>query len=94
MPARSTLVLTGIAALAGLAYALADRRLRISDRALIWTGRIVLGLVCAAAVAGVIGFFSSVEHPLRTTQDRWDEFRRLDPDVSTATHFGELGSNR
>jgi O-Antigen ligase len=89
-----TLVLAGIAALVGLAYALVDRRLRIPEAARVWAGRIVLGLVCAALLAGVVGFFSTVDRPLRAAQDRWDEFRKLDPDVSTSTHFGALGSNR
>ena len=89
-----TLVLAGIAMLAGLAYALVDSRLRVPGSARVWAGRIVLGLVCAALLAGVTGFFASVEHPVRATQDRWDEFRLLDPDVSSSTHFGALGSNR
>ena len=89
-----TLVLAGIGMLAGLAYALVDRRLRIPVSARAWAGRIVLGLVCAALLAGVVGFFMSVDHPVRATQDRWDEFRTLDPDASVSTHFGALGSNR
>jgi O-antigen ligase len=89
-----TLVFTAIGTLAGFAYALVDRRLSVPDRARIWAGRSVLGLVCAAVVAGIVGFFSSVEHPVRATQDRWDEFRRLDSDASTSSHFESLGSNR
>ena len=40
------------------------------------------------------GFFAAVDHPVRATQDRWDEFRKLDHDASASTHFGALGSNR
>ena len=89
-----TLVLAGIGALAGLAYALADRRLRVPDAARMWAGRIVVGLVGAALLAGVVGFFVAVDHPVGATQDRWDEFRKLDPDASASSHFGALGSNR
>lgn len=89
-----TLVLAAVGALIGLAYSLVDRRLRIPARAQTWTGRIVLGLVCAALLAGVAGFFTAVEHPVRATQDRWEEFKRLEPDASVSTHFGALGSNR
>jgi O-antigen ligase len=89
-----TLALAGIGTLAGLVYALVDGRLRVPDAARIWAGRIVLGLVCAALIAGVVGFFSAVDHPVRATQDRWDEFRILDRDASVSSHFATLGSNR
>ena len=90
----ATLVLAGVGILAGLAYALVDRRYRVPDVARIWAGRIVLGLVCMALLVGVAGLFASVEHPVRAGQDRWDEFRKLDPDASASSHFGDLGSNR
>jgi hypothetical protein len=89
-----TLLLAGVGALAGLVYALVDGRLRVPDPARVWAGRVVLGLVCATLLASVVGFFSAVDHPVRATQDRWDEFRRLDSDVSTSSHFSALGSNR
>ena len=57
-------------------------------------GRIVLGLVCVAALAAVVGFFASVDHPVRATQDRWEEFKDIDSGASASTHFGSLGSNR
>jgi O-antigen ligase len=89
-----TLVLAGIAALLGLAYAFADQRVRVSERARIWTGRIVLALVCVLALTGVAGFFASVEHPVRATQDRWEDFKDINSGASTSSHFGNLGSNR
>jgi hypothetical protein len=89
-----TLVLAGVGTLVGLVYALVDRRLRVPDRARIWAGRVVLGLLCAALVAVVVGFFSAVEHPVRATEDRWDDFRRLDTNASGSSHFDTLGSNR
>jgi O-Antigen ligase len=89
-----TLALAGIGILAGLAYALVDRRFRVPDAARIWAGRIVLCLVCLALLAGVVGFFAAVERPVRAAQDRWDEFRKLDPGASASSHFGALGSNR
>ena len=89
-----TLVLAGVGTLAGLVYALVDRRLRVPDTARIWMGRVALGLVCAALVAVIVGFFSAVDHPGRATEDRWDDFRRLDPAASGTSHFNALGSNR
>ena len=89
-----TLVLAGVGTLIGLAYALVDRRLRIPDAARMWAGRIVLGVVCAALLAGVAAFFASVEHPVRATQDRWEQFKNTQSDSSGSSHFGEIGSNR
>jgi O-Antigen ligase len=89
-----TLVLAGIGALIGIVYALADRRLHVSRQVRMWAGRVVLGLVCLAAVAGIIGFFVSVEHPVRSAQDRWDDFTSLDSEASVGSHFSALGSNR
>src|SRR4029453_4278171 len=87
-------VLAGIAALLGLAYAFADQRVRVSERARIWTGRSVLARVCVLALTGVAGFFASVEHPVRATQDRWEDFKDINSGASTSSHFGNLGSNR
>jgi hypothetical protein len=89
-----TIVLAAVGALVGLVYALADRRLGISQRMRTWAGRIVLAAVCAGAVAVLAGFFVSVEHPVGSTQARWDDFKRLNSGGSSATHFGSLGSNR
>ena len=89
-----TLVLAGIGALIGLGYALADRRLHVSRQARSWAGRIVLGVVCVAAVVGVVGFFVSVDHPVRAAQERWDDFKNIDSDASGTSHFSALGSNR
>jgi hypothetical protein len=89
-----TLALAGVAILVGLAYAVVDRRLHVPDAARTWTGRIVLGLLCMALLAGVAGFFASVDQPVRAAQHRWDEFRTVDADASASSHFGALGSNR
>ena len=89
-----TLVLVVAGALAGLVYALGDRRLRVSERARAWVGRIVLAGVCVCVLTGITGFFVSVDHPAASTQARWDEFKRLSSDRPSASHFGSLGSNR
>jgi hypothetical protein len=88
------LLLAGIGALIGLVYALADRRVPVSRRARIWAGRIVLGVVCAAALAIVVGFFVSVDHPVRATQDRWNQFKNVNSEAAVTSHFSALGSNR
>jgi O-antigen ligase len=89
-----TLVLAAIGTVVGLAYAFADRRAHVSERVRVLAGRIVLGFVCVAALAAVVGFFASVDHPVRATQDRWEEFKDIDSGASASTHFGSLGSNR
>jgi O-Antigen ligase len=89
-----TLLLTGIGILLGLAYAFVDNRAHISARTRAWTGRILLGLLCIVAAAVVVGFFVSVDHPVRATQDRWEEFKDIDSGASASSHFDALGSNR
>jgi hypothetical protein len=89
-----TLVVAGIGALVGVAYALADRRAHVSIRMRTLAGRVVLGLVCLTALAGVAAFFASVDHPVRATQDRWEDFKNINSGSSASTHFGSLGSNR
>ncbi|HEU0303851.1 MAG TPA: O-antigen ligase family protein, partial [Gaiellaceae bacterium] len=89
-----TLVLAATGALAGLVYAVADRRVRVTEPVRIWTGRIVLGLACTALVAGFAGFVVAVDHPIRATQDRWADFKNVNSDASASSHFGALGSNR
>ncbi len=78
----ATLLLAGIGALLGLVYALADRRVHVSRSARMWAGRVVLGLVCVAVLAGAAGFFASVDHPIRTTQNRWEDFKTSDSGAS------------
>jgi len=89
-----TLALAAAGAALGLVYALVDQRTRITERTRAWAGRAVLGLVCVAALAGSAGFFASVDHPVRATQDRWEDFKNIDSRASASSHFGALGSNR
>jgi hypothetical protein len=90
---ETTIVLAAIAAGIGLLYALVDRRLRVPARVARATS-IALGvLVVAAVLSGVGAFFASVDHPIRSTQDRWEQFKHLDSG-GASSHFGQLGSNR
>ncbi len=89
-----TIVIAAVGVGVGLVYALVDRRVRIPERARLLVGRILLGLICAAALAVVVGFFASVDHPVQATQDRWEEFQDIDSGASASTNFGSLGSNR
>ncbi len=89
-----TLVLAGVGLLLGLGYAFADRRVRVSPRVRLWAARIVLGLICLTVLVGAVGFFSAVDHPVRATQDRWDDFKDIDSGASATSNFGAIGSNR
>jgi hypothetical protein len=89
-----TLVLTAIGCAAGVVYALVDRRLEIGTRTRTAVGAGALGLLAASLLAGVVVFFVAVHHPVREAQQRWHEFKTLDLEQKTASHFGSLGSNR
>ena len=89
-----TLVLAGIGALAGLAYALVDRRLRVPDAARIWAGRIVLGLVCAALSRASSASSRPSTIPYARRRTGGTSSRSIDRDASASSHFGALGSNR
>jgi hypothetical protein len=86
--------LTAGAAVAGLLYALADRRLRLSAR---WN-RIVTRAAVVAVVVAVIAvpvvFFAAVDHPGGWAGDEWRAFKHSPSHETATTHFGSLGSNR
>jgi O-antigen ligase len=86
--------LTGAAAGAGLAYALADRRLSLPAPVTRVVSRAALVLVIAGAVAVPVAFFATVDHPGRWWDDKWASFKHSPSRETATTHFGSLGSNR
>jgi hypothetical protein len=86
--------LAAAAAVAGLLYALADRRLQLPPRWQPIVGRAALVVAVLAVLAVPVAFFASVEHPGRWADDKWRAFKHSPSHETAATHFGSLGSNR
>ena len=86
--------LTAAAAVAGLLYALADRRLQLPDRWSRMVARVALVVAVLAVVAVPVAFFATVDHPGRWAGDKWGAFKHSPSHETAATHFGSLGSNR
>ena len=86
--------LTAAAAVAGLLYALADRRLQLPDRWSRIVTRVALVVAILAVLAVPVAFFATVDHPARWAGDKWGAFKHSPSHETAATHFGSLGSNR
>lgn len=87
-------VLAALAVVAGLGYALVDRRVELSPRAHRAAGALALAALAASLVTGAAVFLVRVDEPVRYASDRWEEFKRLPPTQSGGSHLVNLGSNR
>jgi hypothetical protein len=87
------LLLTAVGALAGLLYALADRRLELGPRAIRTAGFATLVLFFAASATGVVAFFALVYHPGWFAHE-WRAFKHATPQTTTSSHLFQLGSYR
>lgn len=85
---------TAIALPVGVAYALADRRLRLAPRARLLVGRAALALTVLVVVGGPAGFLVSVDSPGGWIEGRWRSFKTLPRTETASTHLLTLGSNR
>ena len=88
------LVLTAAAFVAGLAYALGDRRLRIGER-----GRraAVIAVAVLGALALAVGTYAAdrrIDDRSTFVQDQWEIFKRSQATESGSSHLVNLGSNR
>jgi len=90
----TALVLTAIAIVVGVAYAVVDRRLTISARARrgVAVGTAVIAV--SAVLGGIAAFFVAVDHPGRFVHDRWASFKTLPATETGSSHLASLGSNR
>jgi len=86
--------LVAAAIVAGIVYALLDRRVDLSERTQRIAGIVVAALAVVAAAGAVAAFLASVDHPRRFASDKWASFKHLPSSDSTQTHFLSLGSNR
>ena len=89
-----TLAVAAIGACLGLAYALVDRRLTLSAHARRVAGVAVATLAVVVALSGIGVFFAAVDHPVRSAQSHWHEFKHLDETSLSSSHFSQIGSNR
>jgi hypothetical protein len=87
------LVLTAAAALAGLVYALVDRRLELQPRTVRVAGIAALGLLVAAVAAGAALFFARIYHD-GWFGDQWRAFKHVQTSTTASSHLLQLGSYR
>ncbi len=86
------LLLAALGAVAGLLYALVDRRLELDPRAVRKAGVGVFVMFVAAVAAGVALFFTSV-YPQGWFGDQWQAFKRYQS-TTASSHLLQLGSYR
>jgi len=87
------LVLTAAGAVAGLAYALVDRRLELGPRRTRIAGWATLAIFAAALATAVAVFFATVYHP-GWLDDQWRAFKNVPAESSASSHLLQLGSYR
>ena len=89
----TVVVLTAIGAVAGVVYAVADRRLGLGQRALGLVRVAVGALAVVAAVACIAVFFTQVYHS-GWFGDQWRSFKNERPVGEASSHLLQLGSYR
>ena len=88
------LVLVAVAAVAGIVYALLDRRIAVGPRTHRLLGALALVALVAGLGAGAAGFAVSVDRPGHWVAEKWRSFKTLPPHQQGTTHLFTLGSNR
>ena len=91
---QSVIWLTAIALASGVAYAAADRLLRIGPRPRLLLGRAAALLVLALVVSGTAVVLDRVDEPSELVRERWEEFKQEPTKETAGTHFLSPGSNR
>ncbi len=95
--ARSSILVSFVAlAVIGAALGYADRRVEISDRVAVASGRIAAVCVAAVALVGVVLALAAIGNPLSWAGDRWDDFKGgySEQGFGDTRFSGDLGSNR
>lgn len=90
----SALLVAALGAALGLAYALADGRLRLRARTVELAGRAAALFVVALLAGGATAVLASVDEPGDELAARWAAFKREPTSYDTDTHFLAPGSNR
>jgi hypothetical protein len=87
-------VLTGIAAVICLAYAVLDGRISISARVRRVAAKLIAVAVVAALAGGIASFLVTVNRPGHFFARQWRSFKHVPTNETASTHFAALGSNR
>jgi hypothetical protein len=90
----TALALVGVAALAGLAYALLDRRVSVPSRLQRAVGIALPAALSAALLASLATFFIVVDRPGHFLHEKWRSFKVLPAHERGSSHLTNLGSNR
>jgi hypothetical protein len=89
------LPICAVVGLAGLALALADRRVEPSARTMRGVNRVAAGLAILAALAGVaIGLAASHGRPDRSIASYWDRSHGYHAAAAGSSRFAQAGTNR
>ncbi len=88
------LLITAAGLVAGLAYALADNRLRIGDRGRRTAVIAVAALGVLALAVGAVAADRRIDDRSTFVQDQWEIFKRSQAEESGSSHLVNLGSNR
>jgi O-antigen ligase len=91
---EALLLVAALALVAGVVYALADRRIEVSSRARRAAGVAAAGALVVALAAGLALFAARVDHPRAYLADKWAAFKSLPSRESGGSHLVNLGSNR
>jgi hypothetical protein len=90
---KTALAVTGAAFVAGLVYALVDRRISLSEATTRRVGHAALLAVVASVATGGSVFYAAHRDPPEYVAAHWQSFKHVTPNTGTS-HFGSLGSNR
>jgi O-antigen ligase len=92
--ATIALVVTAVAAVLGIAYALADRRIAVPARVTRAAGAAVLAGLVLALAGGLAAFLASVDRPGHYLAEKWNAFEHPAGSDAGTTHLLSFGSNR
>jgi hypothetical protein len=92
--AGRALAITAVLALFGIAYALADVRIRVSSRATRAAGAVALALVALALVGGGVAFARAVEEPRTWLAERWEASKQQPETALGGSYLETIGSDR
>jgi O-antigen ligase len=88
------LLLIGAAAACGIVYAVLDRRIAAPRSVTRTVSRTLALLLAVGALAGVIGFFADVGHPIGFVKSRLSSFEHPPETDTASSHFTSFGSSR
>jgi hypothetical protein len=88
------MIIAAAALVIGLAYALADRRVRVTPQASKWAAIAVATLGSLALAVGAWQADTHIDDNRTFARDQWEVFKRSQPTESGSSHLVNIGSNR